>query len=74
MYHVIAWHENKTPPAWLVFGVRCSVSFSHPLVQVGGYLAFIGLFCLEAALGLSSGKDIQGVDTWGLLLDTRYGA
>lgn len=43
-----------------------------PAVQVGGYLAFIGLFCLEAALGLSSGKDIQGVDTWGVLFNTRY--
>eukprot|EP00752_Nemacystus_decipiens_P005603 g5071.t1 len=42
-----------------------------PMPVVGGYLAFIGLFCLEAALGLSSGKDIQGVGTWGVLLNSR---
>lgn len=58
------------------FGVRgFPPSFPYvrlSVVQVGGYLAFIGLFCLEAALGLSSGKDIRGVDTWGLLLNTRY--
>lgn len=40
-------------------------------LQVGGYLAFIGLFCLEAALGLSSGRDIRGIETWGVLLNKR---
>lgn len=40
-------------------------------VKVGGYLAFIGLFCLEAGLALSTGQDIQGFSTWGLLLNTR---
>ncbi|CAN0389954.1 unnamed protein product, partial [Laminaria digitata] len=39
---------------------------------VGGYLAFIGLFCLEAGLALSTGQDIQGINTWGLLLNARY--
>ncbi|CAN0493252.1 unnamed protein product, partial [Scytosiphon promiscuus] len=40
-------------------------------VKVGGYLAFIGLFCLEAGLSLFTGQDIQGFSTWGLLLNTR---
>ncbi|CAM9273480.1 unnamed protein product, partial [Hapterophycus canaliculatus] len=42
-----------------------------PMPVVGGYLAFIGLFCLEASLGLSTGRDIRGINTWGLLLNTR---
>ncbi|CAM9881498.1 unnamed protein product, partial [Ectocarpus fasciculatus] len=42
-----------------------------PMPVVGGYLAFIGLFCLEAALGLSTGKDIRGLDTWGMLFNHR---
>ncbi|CAN0039756.1 unnamed protein product [Discosporangium mesarthrocarpum] len=39
--------------------------------QVGGYLAFIGLFCLEAGLALCSGKDIRGPLSWGTLLNKR---
>lgn len=31
-----------------------------PLPVVGGYLAFIGLYCLEAALGVMAGQDIAG--------------
>eukprot|EP00904_Undaria_pinnatifida_P013030 jgi/Undpi1/8858/HiC_scaffold_25.g11320.m1 len=42
-----------------------------PMPVVGGYLAFIGLFCLEAGLALSTGQDIQGINTWGLLLNAR---
>lgn len=40
--------------------------------QVGGYLAFIGLFCLEAGLTIASGKDVEGINTWGALLNQRY--
>lgn len=39
--------------------------------QVGGYLAFIGLFCLEAGLAIASSKDVQGINTWGKLLNQR---
>lgn len=43
-----------------------------PLVlKVGGYLAFIGMFCLSAGLALASGKNIQGLETWGVLLNAR---
>lgn len=42
-----------------------------PCVKVGGYLAFIGLFCLEAGLALSTAQDIQGINTWGLLLNAK---
>ncbi|CAM9434688.1 unnamed protein product, partial [Sphacelaria rigidula] len=42
-----------------------------PMPVVGGYLAFIGLFCLEAGLAIASGKDIQGLNTWGQLLNQR---
>ncbi|CBN78269.1 conserved unknown protein [Ectocarpus siliculosus] len=42
-----------------------------PMPVVGGYLAFIGLFCLEASLGLSTGKDIRGLNTWGMLFNSR---
>lgn len=34
---------------------------------VGGYLSFIGLYCLEAGFTLMSGKEIAGVQDWGQL-------
>lgn len=34
---------------------------------VGGYLAFIGYFCLEAGVGLAISKTILNVTDWALL-------
>ena len=44
-----------------------------PLPVVGGYLAFIGIFCLEAGLSLMTGQQIDGVSTWGLLFKSWCG-
>lgn len=41
-----------------------------PMPVIGGYLAFIGYFCLEAGLSLSSGKQLSGLKTWGALLSS----
>ncbi|CAM9587850.1 unnamed protein product, partial [Phaeothamnion confervicola] len=35
-----------------------------PMPVVGGYLGFIGFFCLEAGLGLCTGKVVDGPATW----------
>jgi SulP family sulfate permease len=35
-----------------------------PMPVIGGYLAFIGLFCVEAGLSLTSHMTISGFDTW----------
>jgi MFS superfamily sulfate permease-like transporter/CRP-like cAMP-binding protein len=40
-----------------------------PLPVVGGYLSFVGWFCLTAGLGLGTGTEISGSPaTWGALL------
>eukprot|EP00038_Savillea_parva_P025233 m.46802 g.46802 ORF g.46802 m.46802 type:complete len:1030 (+) comp6806_c0_seq1:50-3139(+) len=39
-----------------------------PLPVVGGYLAFIGLYCLEAGLGVMAGRDISSPADYGNLL------
>lgn len=41
-----------------------------PMPVIGGYLAFIGYFCLEAGLSLSTGKQLSGLKTWGALLSS----
>jgi sulfate permease, SulP family len=41
-----------------------------PMPVFGGYLAFIGLFCVEAGLSLTSGMAINGINTWHLLLES----
>nr|CCA18297.1 Sulfate Permease (SulP) Family putative [Albugo laibachii Nc14]CCA18429.1 Sulfate Permease (SulP) Family putative [Albugo laibachii Nc14] len=40
-----------------------------PMPVVGGYLAFIGFYCLEAGLSMMSGKVINGILDWPRLLD-----
>ncbi len=41
-----------------------------PMPVVGGYLAFIGLFCVEAGLSLATGVSINGISTWYLLFES----
>ena len=40
-----------------------------PLPVIGGYLAFIGLYCLEAGLSMMTGLQITGLQAWGQLAD-----
>lgn len=52
--------------ALLVFG-RARLTFAVaylPMPVLGGYLAYIGLFCVEAGLGLCVGDVIAGPSTW----------
>eukprot|EP00054_Salpingoeca_dolichothecata_P023001 m.152094 g.152094 ORF g.152094 m.152094 type:complete len:1056 (+) comp24534_c0_seq1:22-3189(+) len=35
-----------------------------PMPVVGGYLAFIGFYCLEAGLALMSGEPVSGITDW----------
>jgi sulfate permease, SulP family len=35
-----------------------------PMPVIGGYLAFIGYFCLEAGVSLASGEVISGLSSW----------
>lgn len=42
-----------------------------PMPVFGGYLAFIGLFCIEAGLSLTSGEGINGLGTWYLLVQSK---
>jgi SulP family sulfate permease len=35
-----------------------------PMPVVGGYLAYIGFYCLEAGLSMMSGKTIKGLGDW----------
>ena len=37
--------------------------------MIGGYLAFIGYFCLEAGVALCIGKPMTEISDWGYLLD-----
>jgi hypothetical protein len=39
-----------------------------PMPVIGGYLAFIGYFCLEAGVGLAISDTIMTVTDWTLLL------
>ena len=41
-----------------------------PMPVFGGYLAFIGLFCIEAGFSLTSGHGINGISTWYLLVQS----
>eukprot|EP00053_Salpingoeca_punica_P006959 m.64598 g.64598 ORF g.64598 m.64598 type:complete len:858 (-) comp13933_c1_seq1:66-2639(-) len=40
-----------------------------PMPVIGGYLAFIGLYCLEAGFSLMSGKTVENVPQWSRLLN-----
>eukprot|EP00037_Helgoeca_nana_P017787 m.169060 g.169060 ORF g.169060 m.169060 type:complete len:1024 (-) comp24150_c0_seq1:110-3181(-) len=40
-----------------------------PLPVIGGYLAFIGFYCFEAGLSLMTGKQINGIHTWGEVMN-----
>ena len=42
-----------------------------PMPVVGGYLAFIGYFCVEAGIGLSISKPMMGLGGWLYLLDIK---
>ena len=53
---------------WITGRLRLATLVQYlPMPVVGGYLAFIGFYCLEAAFTLMSGKPIQGVLDWKLL-------
>lgn len=39
-----------------------------PMPVIGGYLAFIGYFCLEAGMSLASGEVINGLSSWTTLV------
>ena len=41
------------------------------LPMIGGYLGFIGFFCVEAGLSLASGKVVNGMETWHNLMNDR---
>lgn len=42
-----------------------------PLPVVGGYLAFIGYFCLQAGVGLCASEDMVTVSDWGKVVNVR---
>ncbi|CCI46630.1 unnamed protein product [Albugo candida] len=42
-----------------------------PMPVVGGYLAFIGFYCLEAGLSMMSGQVINGIIDWPKLLNAE---
>lgn len=42
-----------------------------PMPVIGGYLGFIGFFCVEAGLSLASGKVVNGIETWHNLMNDR---
>jgi SulP family sulfate permease len=42
-----------------------------PMPVIGGYLGFIGFFCVEAGLSLASGKVVNGMDTWHNIMNDR---
>eukprot|EP00808_Paulinella_micropora_P021595 g4561.t1 len=44
-----------------------------PVPVVGGYLAFIGFFCLEAGLAMMSGVELKGVLDWYKILEVPQG-
>jgi len=45
-----------------------------PLPVVGGYLGYIGYFCLSAGLAIGSGKEVSGPETLVLLADPALAA
>jgi hypothetical protein len=49
------------------FWLSSAVSYL-PMPVIGGYLAFIGYFCLEAGVGLAISDTIMSVTDWSLLL------
>lgn len=57
--------------AVLVFGkLRWARFVSYlPMPVIGGYLAFIGFFCVEAGLGLCINSAVNGFRTWYKLAD-----
>jgi hypothetical protein len=50
------------------FFITLSAVSYLPMPVVGGYLAFIGYFCLEAGVGLSISKPMTGIADWAYLL------
>jgi len=42
-----------------------------PMPVIGGYLAFIGYFCLEAGVALCIGKSMTTISDWAYLLEPR---
>ena len=43
----------------------------HSMAVVGGYLAFIGYFCLEAGVALCISKPVMKLSDWSNLLDDQ---
>ena len=53
----------------LIGRVRLAKFVSYlPMPVIGGYLAYIGYFCLEAGLSLASGEVISGLSSWTKLI------
>jgi sulfate permease, SulP family len=42
-----------------------------PMPVIGGYLAFIGLFCGQAGLALMAGVELKTIADWGLLFESE---
>ncbi|KAK9867704.1 hypothetical protein WJX84_001497 [Apatococcus fuscideae] len=51
-------------------GYSCTV---RPAAVVAGYLAFVGLFCLQAGLALAAGVEINMISQWANLWSCRAG-
>jgi len=43
-----------------------------PLPVVGGYLGYIGYFCVAAGLSITTGEFIAGPETWGVIFNEVY--
>lgn len=58
---------------WAFGRARLTFFVSYlPMPVLGGYLAFIGLFCIEAGLGLCIGDVITGPAAWSRLWEPRW--
>jgi len=51
-------------------GLASAVSYL-PLPVIGGYLAFIGYFCLQAGVGLCAGRSMSTISDWVYILDAH---
>eukprot|EP00588_Corethron_pennatum_P015446 CAMPEP_0194281134 /NCGR_PEP_ID=MMETSP0169-20130528/19960_1 /TAXON_ID=218684 /ORGANISM="Corethron pennatum, Strain L29A3" /LENGTH=1103 /DNA_ID=CAMNT_0039026103 /DNA_START=48 /DNA_END=3355 /DNA_ORIENTATION=- len=51
-------------------GLASAVSYL-PLPVIGGYLAFIGYFCLQAGVGMCAGRSMSTIFDWVYILDAH---
>lgn len=48
----------------------CSAVSYLPMPVIGGYLAFIGYFCIEAGIGLAISQNIMSIQDWLILFQS----